>query len=141
MEPLKNTKKLSEILIDEYTSPATISADKDTSVMMIRKLMDENNIRHVPILEEGSAVGLITDRDLKILGNLNFTDNVTASDIMINNPFSVVAGSSLENVIFDMSERKIGSVLVEDTAGNCVGIFTYIDAMNALIEILRGEAE
>jgi len=139
MKALKNDKKLSDITVDEFTSPVSVFADQDTSIPVIRELMDENGIRHVPIIENGVAIGLITDRDLKVIVNINLYEELFAKDIMIHNPFTVITGSTLEDVIFDMSENKLGSVLIEDSEGQCIGIFTYIDAMNALIEILRGD--
>ncbi|HEX5954088.1 MAG TPA: CBS domain-containing protein, partial [Rhodanobacteraceae bacterium] len=60
-------------------------------------------------------------------------------DIMATDPISVLADTPLDEVAFDMSERKIGSVLVYEESGEYLGIFTVTDALNALIEIVRGE--
>ena len=38
-----------------------------------------------------------------------------------------------------MSDAKIGSLIVNDDNEKLVGIFTNTDALNALIEVLRGD--
>jgi CBS domain-containing protein len=66
---------------------------------------------------------------------------VRAEDFMTAAPYCVPAGTPLEEVAFEMSAHKFGSVLVTDEDGNVSGIFTSIDALNALVEVLRGEAQ
>jgi CBS domain-containing protein len=61
-----------------------------------------------------------------------------AADIMSADPFTVVATAPLDEVAYAMSEKKIGSVIVNDEDGQFLGIFTASDALNALIEIIRG---
>jgi len=47
----------------------------------------------------------------------------------------------LDRVAFTMSDRKIGSVIVNEDDGEFLGIFTVTDALNALIEISRAGRE
>jgi acetoin utilization protein AcuB len=67
-------------------------------------------------------------------------NQVTARDIMAADPVSVFADTPLDEVAFDVSERKIGSMPVYEESGAYLGIFTVTDALDALIEIVRGEA-
>lgn len=50
---------------------------------------------------------------------------------------SVRASTTLDEVAYLMSEKKVGSVIVNDDEGAFVGFFTTTDALNALIEIVR----
>lgn len=43
----------------------------------------------------------------------------------------------LDEVAYVMSERKVGSVIVNEDSGEFLGIFTVTDVLNALIEISR----
>ncbi len=56
---------------------------------------------------------------------------------MARDPVTVSSQDSLDKVAFEMSQNKIGSVLVNDENENFLGIFTATDALNALIEIAR----
>ena len=47
------------------------------------------------------------------------------------------ASAPLDEVAHAMSEKKVGSVIVNDEDGKFLGIFTVTDALNALIEIVR----
>ena len=50
---------------------------------------------------------------------------------------AVIHRSSIEALALLMSERKIGSVIVNGEEGEFRGIFTLTDALNALVEISR----
>ena len=60
-----------------------------------------------------------------------------AADIMAADPVTVSVSAPLDEVAYTMSEKKIGSVIVNDQNGKLLGIFTATDALNALIEIVR----
>ena len=57
--------------------------------------------------------------------------------IMATDPVMVNASDALDDVAFIMSDKKIGSVIVNEADGSFLGIFTVTDALNALIEICR----
>jgi acetoin utilization protein AcuB len=127
-----------KIPVDEYTSPAPYTVDRGATVPRVRDIMRKHGVRHVPVLDGKHAVGIISDRDLRMLDHLEGADAVTAGDVMTKEPYTVESGTSLEEVVFAMSLKKVGSAVVCDH-GDVVGIFTSTDALNALVEILRGE--
>ena len=126
-----------DVQVDEYTTPdpATISAHE--SISQVRAIMDDCGFRHILVVEDKKAIGIISQRD--ILKNFTKGDNLTAADIMQKEIYRVKYFDSLEKVAFDMSRKKIGSALVENENGEIHGIFTTTDALNALVEILRDE--
>lgn len=132
---------LSKILVDEYTSPCPISVSPDTPLAEVFDIMEQNGIRHVPVVENDKPIGIIGHRDVQVLQNLETAQNYEAKKVMIENPFSVHTGTSLENVALDLSSKKIGSAIVVDDNNDISGIFTSTDALNALVEIIRGEVE
>lgn len=127
--------------IEEFTTPNPVTAGEDEVLDNLNHLMKENGIRHIPILKNGKVVGVISDRDLKVASGLSRSEKelVLAADIMSMNPVTVSAGSTLEEVAFEMSKSKIGCVIVNDENDQLLGIFTVTDALNALIEIARGD--
>ena len=60
---------------------------------------------------------------------------------MVNEPFCVSLGTPLDEVAFQMSQKKIGSALVVDGESKLDSIFTSVDGLNALIEVIRGDID
>jgi acetoin utilization protein AcuB len=85
-------------------------------------------------------VGIVSERDLKVVAGLKMLEKnlLTAADIMSPDPVTVDASTMLDEVAFEMSEKKIGSVIVTEN-DQFLGIFTVTDALNALIEAAREE--
>lgn len=125
--------------VEEFTTPDPITAEEDMPVEDLQRLMEENGIRHLPIVRGTAVVGVVSDRDVRLSAGLSAAEKflVQASDIMTDDPLCVSADTPLDEVAYAMSERKVGSVIVKNEAGELVGIFTATDALNALIEIIR----
>ncbi|HNU11324.1 MAG TPA: CBS domain-containing protein [Rubrivivax sp.] len=125
--------------VEEYTTPDAVTANEGMTVDELRRLMERHGIRHLPVLRGDAVVGLISDRDLRLVAGLSAAEKlqVQASDIMAPEPLSVNASTPLDEVALAMAEHKIGSVIVNDDDGRFYGIFTATDALNALIEFVR----
>lgn len=130
-----------EIPIDEFASPILSFATEDMTIEEMTTLMEDNRFRHLPVLKEEKPVGIISAREIKLLKNLDKHFDLRASDIMTEYPYCVPQKTSIEVVAYEMSNKKIGSALVVDDAGKVVSIFTSIDGLNALVEIVRGDIE
>jgi CBS domain-containing protein len=110
--------------------------DKEASIADVMTLMQESDIRHVPVVEDNEPIGVISDRDLKVFENRDFADKFIAADIMVDNPYCVTEDTDLRDVVKVMSEEKYGSCLVKDEFGKVTGIFTMIDALRTLSVVL-----
>ncbi|MCC6917341.1 CBS domain-containing protein [Nitrosomonas sp.] len=126
--------------IQEFTTPFPVTAREDSSIEELQALIKNLKVRHIPVISDGKIVGIISDRDLRIVSALNAREKflVSASDLMTPDPVTFQGNTSIEDVIQQMAEKKIGSVLVSDASGNLQGIFTVTDALGILVEILRG---
>lgn len=118
------------------TTPHTIGADQPLDKAMT--LMREFRIRHLPVLDGGKLVGIVSDRDLKGIMTLKDVDpkKITVSEALTEDPYQVKADSYLDVVCAEMADNKYGSALVIDN-GQLVGIFTWVDALNAFQELLN----
>ena len=130
-----------QLPVEEYTTPCPISVTEEETYEKIVALMEENNIRHLPVVIDDKPLGIISRRDLMPLEKFDSDRSLTAKDLMRAEPYCVLSTESLGNVAFELSQRKIGSAVVIDQDEKMVGIFTSTDALNALIEILRGDFE
>lgn len=131
----------SDVTVDEFTTPEPVTATEEMTIDDLRRLMAEHGIRHLPIVRGERVVGVISDRDVRLVAGLTSDEKrlVRASDIMATEPLVVSATTRLDEVAYAMSERKVGSAIVTEPDGKLLGIFTATDALNALIEVVRGD--
>lgn len=129
-----------QLPVEEYTTPNPFTADESMPVDAVQQLMKAHGVRHLPVLRDGRVVGVISDRDVRVVLGLSAEHQrqIRAGDIMAPDPLTVSAASPLDQVAYAMSERKLGSAIVNDERGEFLGIFTATDALNALIEVTRG---
>lgn len=124
--------------IEKYmsTNPHTVGADQPLS--KASQMMGEFQIRHLPVLEGGKLVGIISDRDLKFVESFRDVNPETTkiSDACTEDIYMVSPKAPLTEVCAEMSLHKYGSVLVVDNH-KLVGIFTWIDALKAFNELLH----
>ena len=128
-----------EIPVDEYTTPSPIFVGLDTELTEIKKLMSTHDIRHVPVIDGGLPVGIISDRDVLMLLSHAPEKSLIAQDVMTPGPLTIQSTVPLSKAAFELSKYKIGCAIVVNDDGKMDGIFTTTDALNALIEIARGE--
>ena len=132
-------EKLKKIPVSEFTSRCPVTVTPETHYNEVAGLMVTHDIRHLPVTDDSGIVGMISERQLKLPAQLGEDIHLKAGDIMVPDPYCVEADATLEEVAFEMSKRKIGSAIVTTSSGKLTGIFTTTDALNALIEVIRGE--
>ena len=111
----------------------------DTATKM-EKMMDEHGIRHLPVQEKGKVTGIVSERDLHHYVKRSSADaeknQIHARDIMIRDPFIAPFRAPLNEVVFEMARRRIGSVIVQ-RQGKLAGILSAIDVCRILGEYLE----
>jgi acetoin utilization protein AcuB len=120
-------------------TPHTISARQ--TLAEAHQAMRERGVRHLPVVESGRLVGVVSQRDLYLLETLRGVDvgRELVEEAMTDEPFVVAPDASLEEVAEVMASRKHGSALVVESA-TVIGIFTSTDALRALVSLLRAGA-
>jgi len=118
--------------------PYFVEAD-DTATKM-EQLMDQHGIRHLPVQEKGKVVGIVSERDLhhyvKRSSSTEEKNRVFAREIMVPEPYIVPFRAPLNDVVFEMAKRRIGSVIVQ-RHGKLAGILSAIDVCRILGEYLE----
>lgn len=130
------TKPIPSIQKYMHTCPHTIGQEQ--TILKTKEVMAENSIRHLPVLEGGKIVGLISDRDVHLITSLYGVDptQVKVKEAMSPDPYTVSPEASLDEVAEEMSRNKYGSAVVVQN-GKVVGIFTAVDALRSLAELLH----
>ena len=127
-------------LLTTLMTPFPHSVDLDASFDEASELMGHHNVRHLPVTQGDTVVGVITDRDMTSAINLRSsptdTDSLSVRDLYVSDPYIVSVDEPLDNVLLTMAERHIGSAIVTK-ADKLVGMFTAVDACRSYGEFLR----
>lgn len=117
------------------TLPHTVGVEQ--SLTKAGKMMAEYRVRHLPVLQGGDLIGILSDRDVRLVESFRDVDpdKITVQEAFTPDPYIVSPTASLSEVCSEMSRKKYGCVLVTDNK-KLVGIFTWIDALNAFEELL-----
>lgn len=124
--------------ISAYMTQIVHTIPMETSLPEARRLMTESRVRHLPVMDEGKLVGLLSERDLGRLEGFSWVDLalVSVPDAMVDVPYVVSPETPFIEVLRTMLAHRYGSALVSDQ-GRLVGIFTTTDALAWLIETLE----
>jgi acetoin utilization protein AcuB len=118
------------------TTPHTIGSDQ--TIAKAAAIMSEHRIRHLPVLRGGQLLGVLSDRDVKLIEGFRDVDatKTRVDEAMTDQPYTVAPETPLDEVVATMAEKKFGSAVVVQNH-KVVGIFTTVDACQALSELLQ----
>jgi acetoin utilization protein AcuB len=115
----------------QLMTPFPHAIDRDAGVLEARRMMLEHHIRHLPVVHHHDLVGLISDRDLKLMlgPEFDYPDprELTVADVMVEAPYVVDLDTPLRTVLRHMADAHIGTALITKS-GRLAGIFTATDA-------------
>jgi acetoin utilization protein AcuB len=124
--------------VDRYMSRQPWTIRRDATLAQARELMREHSIRHLPVLEAGRLVGIVSERDLaRFEHDASLGPNATVEEAMTVDVYAVSCHDAVDGVAERMAEHKYGSAVVMDRRGGVEGIFTTADGMLVLADILR----
>jgi acetoin utilization protein AcuB len=116
-------------------APHTIGADQTLKVA--RQLMTDHHVRHLPVLNGGELVGVLSEREVRSFEVLPGSSQLTVEEAMVPDAYVTAASAPLDTVAGEMATRRLGSAVVVDDASKVVGVFTAVDALRALSDALR----
>jgi acetoin utilization protein AcuB len=121
-------------------TPHTIG--RTQSLAMASDLMRAHGIRHLPVLDGGRLVGLLSQRDVYLVETLPGANaaEVRAEEAMVPDVLTTNPDAALADVVEEMVERKAGSAVVMENQ-LVIGVLTTIDAMKALLDRLAAAGD
>ena len=130
------------LLVRDSMTQAVVTVAPQTTAAEALALCRLNRIRHLPVLERGRLVGVISDRDLRAatpaLGDparVEALDRIRVADEMARDVTTARPEDPIEDAAMVMYERKIGCLPVVD-GEDLVGILTTSDVMRALVRLV-----
>jgi acetoin utilization protein AcuB len=111
-------------------TPFPYSVDIDAPLFRAWELMQEHDVRHLPVTDGHRPVGMITDRDLPA------GVNMTVRDLEIPEPYVVDLYTPIDNVLLTMARTHVDAVIVT-RHGKLAGVFTMVDACRCFGEFIR----
>lgn len=106
------------------------------------RMMNDHGIRHLPVLEGGRLVGILSQRDLHLIETLKDVDpnEVQVEEAMSQDCYTAEPEASLAEVAREMAAHKYGSAVILRGA-EVLGIFTTTDALRALDMVLTAQQQ
>jgi CBS domain-containing protein len=119
------------------THPVTISASERLST--VEDIMTLGHVRHMPVVQGGRLVGVLSERDLlraslSVLADHRDEDRraflhvVEIARVMSTPPIVIEPEARIEEAAFIMAEKKIGCLPVLE-GGRLVGLVTETDVL------------
>jgi acetoin utilization protein AcuB len=125
-------------IVREYMTPSPVTIAPNRSLAAAQQMMRAHQVRHLPVLDGGRVIGIVSERDLLLIESmpgLNPTV-VLVEEGMVQDVFTVTPDAPIGEVVETMIERKLGSAIVSE-GERVIGVFTTIDALRALHRLLE----
>ena len=132
---------MTDSTIQTFMTAAPHTIGRDQPLSAAKDLMTRYGVRHLPVLEGGQLVGVVSERDLAFIGAVRDieADELTVGEAMSSEVYTVGSNESLQTVAANMARHRYGSAVVVDD-NKVVGVFTTVDALQALQTLLAAGA-
>ena len=129
--------------VHELMSRPAITILPETAVVEARRIMQEQHVRHLLVLEHGRLAGIVTDRDIRLnlpspattlsVWEVNYLlARLTVGEVMTKNVIVVDPNRDARDAAALLLAEKIGALPVMES-GFLVGIVTETDFLRAFV--------
>lgn len=132
-------------MVKRYMTANPLTVRSDDSIWHALKMLRRRRIRHLPVLQGKRLVGMLSDRDLRLLLPSSLAEpeeqqrfrawgpHVKVSDVMTRKVVTVGPGTGAEEAAELMVKHRIGCLPVLQ-GSTLIGIITTVDLLAALTE-------
>jgi acetoin utilization protein AcuB len=129
-----------------------ITVTPDTLAVEAQKIMKDNRIRRLPIVEKGKLVGIVTLRNLieaapspattLSIHELNYLIlKIKVKDLMKKKVFTMSPEDSIMDAISWGTQQDVGGFPVVDAEGQLVGIITETQISRAMVQLFGNKVK
>ncbi len=130
-------------IVRNWMSSPVITVSPETRLADARRIMNAEDIRALPVVENEKLVGIVTRRGLLRIdfstligaegrGEIDLKDEVVGH-IMTSAPITTPQNAAMPKAARSMMENKITALPVMDERGELVGILTVSDVFRAIL--------
>lgn len=134
------------MLVKNWMSKEVITVEADDTMQNAIYILQEQNIKMLPVMDNANLVGIITDRDLKKASPSDATtldmhellfliSKIKVKDLMKEPVFTAKPDDTVEEAAALLLEKKISGLPVIDEHNRLVGIITRSDIFRVLLSL------
>jgi acetoin utilization protein AcuB len=103
-------------------------------------LMIDYGVRHLPVVEDGQVVGILSDRDVRtavgdpreaLVQGREGLEALEVGSVMTDDVILVQGDANLAEVAQKFLDSRVGAIPVVDRKGSLLGIISYLDLIRA----------
>jgi acetoin utilization protein AcuB len=123
--------------VENFMTPNPHCIGVEQTLSSAHERMRAFGVRHLPVLDGGKLVGILSQRDLFFVETLRDVDpaKVSVAEAMTADVYSVSPEKAVGEVAAKMVERKFGCAVVV-RGQHVAGIFTTSDALRVIVGIV-----
>lgn len=126
-----------DIPVKEVMTRVVCTVKRSDSVHNLAKKMVEYGVGSAVVIDNGSPVGIVTEKDLisKIVARNKVPNEVSVEEIMSQPVITIKPSTSLRDAARIMMKRGIRRLPVVDNSGNLIGIITDNDILSVSLDL------
>ena len=145
----KKSKKTSGPKVLDYMSEKVVTIPLGETLQLAEDIMMLGNIRHLPVVEAGLLVGVVSQRDLlrssltTLLEHADsdrkfFLESIKVSEVMNSLVRTIHPDAPIADAAHEMLEHKIGClpVISKEKNQEMIGLITETDILQAFLDQL-----
>jgi acetoin utilization protein AcuB len=123
------------VKVKERMSPDPFTVGPDASVDEALGIMSAHDVRHLPVVQNGSLVGLVTDTQLRSAWFPSLLEEVVVKEVMSDSPLTIDQESTVYEAARLLYNHKLTGLLVL-AQGKLAGIITLADILGLFVSLL-----
>lgn len=120
--------------VKNYMTALPQTIGENATLKKAKDLMDELGCRHLPVLNGGQLVGVISYYDLSLVVLTTKGLNATVKDVMSTAPYVAEPDTAIQDVALNMLEQRVNSAIISAKGNDPWGIFTSTDALKVIAQ-------
>jgi acetoin utilization protein AcuB len=124
--------------IKHFMSASPQAIGHDQTLKLAHERMQQSGIRHLPVLDGGVLVGVVSERDIALIGAISppHAKDTPVEEAMSAEPYAVPPDADIIEVTAHMAEHQYGCAVIMDH-NKVVGVFSSSDALQLLSALLK----
>lgn len=126
-------------LVKEWMTTEVLMVGTETTLTELHGLMMQEHVRHLPVVDHGRVVGIVSRGDMRSALSLTLSDErgmlrLVAEEIMTPDPLTISVDAPMAEAAKIMLHKKIRGLPVVNEAQQLVGIVTESDVLKLIVE-------